>query len=35
MIAWLVGWVLQALVPFQTGEERAALAVIAGELGQL
>jgi hypothetical protein len=35
MMARLVAWLLRGLVPFQTGEERVALATIADELGRL
>jgi hypothetical protein len=35
MTARFVSWLLRALVPFQTGEERDALATLARELGEL
>jgi hypothetical protein len=35
MMARLVGWILRGLVPFQSGDERAALVTIADELGHL
>ena len=35
MLARLASWLLRAMVPFQKGDERAALARIAEELRQL